>query len=744
MKTKQQPIPTEAPLYATDLDYLQDELAWIEARARRIGAERQLEGGGEEDESPFGRGRKATSPQVLRARRNRYRADEDASRAVIDARLAAHATAAKPLALDRMVALHGLTAMERTILLLAAAPCFSRRFEDVYGLMDKDGASGLNVEAVYAFCELQAAERVDARSLFSEKGRLVGDDLVTIHQSGRYYDPKDLLLMEVAITGRTFAWMVGRDGLAEEFMEFSSVETPKATLDQVVLGEDDKRRILSVVERHEDWLRCRRDWGFDDVIRYGRGVLMLFHGKPGTGKTLTAHAVAHHMGRRVLNVDVPTFVEHHEAQRFLPGLFREARLHDAVLFFDECEVLFGDRRHGNVLMTLLLTEIERFEGVAILATNLPEVLDEALSRRVLVKIRFPEPDRQARLEIWRKHLPEAAPLAPDIDLELLADRYEMAGGYIKNAVLVAVADAVHTGGEAGRPGPVITMAQLDRAARDQTKQPTSDDTEAVMPRVRLADVVLPTALHASVTEIVRAARSRRTVLERWGIGSHLSFGKGLSALFSGGPGTGKTLCAEAVAGELSRPLLTASVPSLVSKWVGETERNLERLFREARAAGAVLFLDEADSLLRERGDGRASRHDDAAVNVLLSLLERHDGLVLLATNLPDRLDRALDRRLSYRLHFPFPDAAARAAIWRRLVPDTAPRDGDLDFDALGARWRLAGGHIKNAVFKAAFRAASAGLPLEQEQLDVAAAEEQAQCGEAPRAVIGFGQRGCGD
>ena len=205
----------------------------------------------------------------------------------------------------------------------------------------------------------------------------------------------------------------------------------------------DKQRILSVVEQHDRYLQCREAWGFDEIIQYGRGILMLFYGKPGTGKTMTAHAIARHMNKRVLNVDIPTFMEHHDAERFLPGLFREARLQDAILFFDECEVLFGDRRAGNVLMTLLLTEIERFEGVAVLATNMPEDLDAALDRRILVKIRFPEPDRQARREIWRKHLPDKAPLAPDVDLDQLADRFEMTGGYIKNAVLAAVAAAVH-------------------------------------------------------------------------------------------------------------------------------------------------------------------------------------------------------------------------------------------------------------------------------------------------------------
>ena len=675
------------------------------------------------------------SPWTLQKSREGFQAKERRLRKKIDRRLAAHRKAGPELAIDRLCESCGLDDFERTVLLLATAPCISRKYESIFEVLDKDGMqSSLNVEVAFTFLETPMAERVERRRTFSPRGALMRRDLVTVDIFNRYNNPKDLLAADIDLTARTFNYLLGDLDISDDFLEFSSVEEPLATLDQVVLDAGDKQRILSVVERHDQYLACRKQWGFDDVIAYGRGVLMLFYGKPGTGKTMTAHAVAHAMEKRVLNVDIPTFVENREAERFLPGLFREARLQDAVLFFDECEVIFSSRRQGNALMTLLLTEIERFDGVAILATNLPQALDEALDRRILVKVRFPEPDRQARLEIWRRHLPDAAPLSDDVDLELLADRYEMAGGYIKNAILMAVADAVHTDGEA----PTITMAHLEQAARDQLRKPRDEESDIVQPTARLDDVILPPDLRATVEELIGAARNRRTVLERWGIGAHLSYGKGVSALLHGEPGTGKTLCAEAVASELNRPLLTATIPGLVSKWVGETEMNLETLFREARTQGAVLFLDEADTLLMERGAGSASRHDDSAVNVLLKLVERHDGVVLLATNLPGRLDRALSRRLTYRLHFPLPDAELRAEIWRRLLPDAVP-SGELDLCGLGRRYSLSGGQIKNAVFRAAYRAAAGGEELSQMILERAAREEHAGCGRGGNdKAIGFG------
>ena len=727
--------------YRSDLEYLQDELEWIEARARRIADEvllAKLEAGEDVDDyNPMRLLDEAPTPRMVRARVVRHKRREQAVRAAITLRLDASRSSGLSLALDRLCESHGLDEFDRTIILLAASPCFSRRYEELLESLDAEKASsGTTVEVIFSFCEKPMEDRIRLRRRFSPKATIFARDLAKIDMGHRYDNPKDLLIAEVTLSDRTFSYLVGDESLSAEFMEFSSVEEPKVTLDQVVLPEAEKQRILSVVERHDRYLSCRKEWGFDDLIRYGRGVLMLFHGKPGTGKTMMAHAVAHRMGKRILNVDIPTFIGQSEADRFLPGLFREARMQDALLFFDECELLFGDRGMGNSIMTMLLTELERFEGVAVLATNLPVVLDEALDRRILVKVQFPAPDRDARREIWRKHLPENAPIAADVDLDLLADRFEMAGGYIKNAVLMAVAEEVHANGES----PSITMAHLEQAARDQLRRPLDEDSPLVMPRVRLRDVVLSEQLRAQIDELIAASRNRRTVLERWGIGAHLTYGTGISALFHGPPGTGKTLCAEAIAGEMNQPLQVVAIPAVVSKWVGQTEQNLARIFKQARSANAVLFLDEADTLLMERGEGRASRHDDSIVNTLLTLIERHDGVVLLATNLADRLDKALARRLTYRLLFSLPEGKQRAAIWQRLLPPTVPTEGDIDCVRLGEAFRLSGGHIKNAVFKAAFRAASNGGCLSQGVLEDAAEEELESFDglSGSKKVIGFG------
>lgn len=698
--------------FDTDLDYLQGELRWIEARCRRLGAEVALKRM-ELDDEPRRRRHHTDdlSPRMLLRRAREARALEDELRASLDQRRAAHAASDRPpLALDRLCGQLRLSPLERTTLLLAAAPCFSQRFEELIGSVTLGESFGsVTVEAIFCFCGLSMAERIRRRSVFGATGPLVAGDLITPAMRSRFISAKDLLSSDIEITNRAFAFITGRTELATEFQEFSSIEEPRASFAQVVLPERDKQRILAVVEHHDRYLEARAAWGIDDCVRYGRGTMMLFWGPPGTGKTMTAHAVAAHMGKRVLNVDIPAFVHSNEAEHFLPALFREARLQDAVLFFDECEALFASRsRTGNMLMTLLLTELERFEGVAMLATNLPEMLDEALARRILVRVRFPAPDRSQRAEIWRRHLPAVAPLAEDVDVERLAARFEITGGLIKNAVLSAVASAVH---EAGSTETLLTQAHLERGAADQLSQVDAEGRPVVVPEVRLDDLVLTAAQRRSVEQLLDTVRSRRMVLQRWGVGGPLTEQTGVAALLHGPPGTGKTLCAEALAGELNRPLRVAHAPALRSKWVGDTERNLDTLFREARAQHAVLLLDEADTLLARR-DAAAHAHDRSMTNVLLDLVDRYPGLVMLATNLPTDLDPAIARRLAWVLPFVEPAAPERRRLWEAMLPETAPLADDIDLDAL-SRLALTGAGIRSAALRAATRAAQDGGPIRQ-------------------------------
>lgn len=316
-----------------------------------------------------------------------------------------------------------------------------------------------------------------------------------------------------------------------------------------------------------------------------------------------------------------------------------------------------------------------------------------------------------------------------MDLEALATRFEMSGGYIKNAVLMAAAKAIQENPEQ----PLITNKILEEAASGQLISFRSGDM--TVPKIRLENVVLPEKALKQINNILNSYRHLPTILRRWKAGG-ASQDSSLVALLYGPPGTGKTLCAEAIAGEINRPLLIARTSTILSKYVGESEKNLNDLFNKAKAEQAVLFLDEADSLLGAR-QASDQRHDRSLVNLLLSLIERHKGIVLLATNHADFLDEALRRRITHQIAFERPSAELRKKLWQLMLPQEDEIAQDVNIDTLSAQYDLSGAEIRTCVLRAATQAAVDNSKLAQAVLEEIATEIEGA--KNSKRNIGFGK-----
>jgi ATPase family associated with various cellular activities (AAA) len=312
-------------------------------------------------------------------------------------------------------------------------------------------------------------------------------------------------------------------------------------------------------------------------------------------------------------------------------------------------------------------------------------------------VRLPAPAESR--DLWAAALgaPTAYALAESVE--------EIAQHFRLGAVAV---DAIARELAAEGGDPALTLRRL---CRERARVRLEDLAERIDPVSTWDDLVLPSGHLDLLHEIARHVRHRTQVYERWGFGERTSRGLGVTALFAGESGTGKTLAAEVLAGELGLDLYRIDLAGTVSKYIGETEKNLRRVFDAAEASGAVLLFDEADALFGKRGDVKDAhdRYANLEVAYLLQRMESYRGLAILTTNLRSNVDRAFLRRLRFVVQFPFPDSIQRAEIWRGVFPAATPLDG-LDPEAL-ARLTVSGGSIRSIALSAAFAAAEDGVPV---------------------------------
>ncbi|MEU2717078.1 ATP-binding protein [Streptomyces sp. NPDC007205] len=344
---------------------------------------------------------------------------------------------------------------------------------------------------------------------------------------------------------------------------------------------------------------------------------------------------------------------------------------------------------------------------------------------VVLPVAPPSPARQAVR--WRHALALAgAGDSVNDDTDALARAvaaHRLDGGQLRRAAEAAVRGAAL----AGRP---VCPDDLRSAVRAQNGAGLARLARRVEPGVGWDDLVLPPPVHRRLRELAVRARHREQVLGQWRMRPGGGRGRGVIALFAGESGTGKTMSAEVVAADLGMDLYVVDLSTVVDKYVGETEKNLERIFTEASAVNAVLLFDEADAIFGKRSEVKDAhdRHANIESAYLLQRMESFDGIAVLTTNLRANLDEAFTRRLDVVAEFPVPDAAHRLALWERCLGDRLPRAAGLDLRFCADRFELAGGSIRACAVTAAYLAAESGEPLTMRQLVTAVVQEYRKLG----------------
>jgi AAA+ superfamily predicted ATPase len=405
-------------------------------------------------------------------------------------------------------------------------------------------------------------------------------------------------------------------------------------------------------------------------------------GRPGAGKHTGAQYLAAALYRPLLSMDAA-----HLTRDSWFALRREADLRGALIYLADF-----DRLDNPAAWWARLGE-----GVIVSGEEPPR----ALLSPPPFAIHFPVPDHEHRLFWWKRTLNGQG---DTLDVTDLASQFRLTPGQIDRAAQMAQQEAWLQHGPVASP----TRDNLFAGARGQSNPALSRLALHVKPVYEWDDLVLPPAPLAQLRAIVSQARYTGQVYDSWGFASKLPYGRGLAALFSGPSGTGKTMSASILARTLGLDLYKINLSGVVSKYIGETEKNLDHIFTEAHNANVVLFFDEADALFGKRSEVKDAhdRYANIEVSYLLQRMEEYEGISVLASNFSQNLDEAFTRRMQFVIDFPLPTAADRERIWRNLFPPDAPLAGDVDFGFLAESFELTGGHIKNCVMTAAFAAAS--------------------------------------
>lgn len=591
---------------------------------------------------------------------------------------AEHATRSSPL--RRLAHTFGLGPVDLSVFLIALAPDLDRRFEHLYACLNDDPTLPHATVALALTLSGVPALSTTARAVVSPTGPLRSGGLLAVEDSGRPF-----LSRALCVPDRVADHLLGHDAFPRRLRPFlTSLPTPPPLPGPVRAAADRLAAVLGAPERRPVHLRHRP-------------------GHAGGEAETVAAAAAHALGHPVLRLDWDGLGAHSDADALLAATVLEARLREAVLLVVLPPSTTADHDHDRA--PELWSRLAEAAGVLPLVLTGTNPGDTAPTRLAPVFLDCPATTATERAALWRAELAGLPGLDPDRVAGLMAS-YRLAP-HLVPAVVATARRQAHSMDRAPAPGDLAAAARLHRGGA------LTRLARRVDPAARWADLVLPDPTAGSLRALANRVRHRDRVLGEWGLRPGAARGHGVSALFTGPSGTGKTLAAEVVAADLGFDLHVVDLSTVMSKYIGDTEKHLENLFAEAEGLNGILLFDEADAVFSTRTAVRDAhdRHANATTAYLLQRLEAFDGVTLLTSNLHANIDSAYLRRFDFVIPFPLPDEGGRRALWDACLGPSAPRTDGLDLTLLARRFELTGGDIRCCATTAAYRAAHDGRPI---------------------------------
>ncbi|MET0864192.1 MAG: ATP-binding protein [Nakamurella sp.] len=663
------------------LRHLLRRVALLEQRIRALVLHRRADDPAPDD--PF-RGLYVTDEVVdqLLSARGADPAPDLAELASVEAEADVAVAAGGTLRLRRLAAAAALTDLDVELLVVALVPDLDSRFERLYGYLNDDVTRRrATVGLALALANASAASSA-ARARLLPGAPLIDLALVQVDDADRPF-----LTRALRVPDRVTAHLLGDDAADPALVGLLT--------EPISFDADQSSRLAA-------------------ALTAGQRLIYVRGAANGIGPSVAAAALRA-TGRSVIGVDLVRLAAGRDPQQTVSVLGREALLRGSGVVAGPVEALADLAAPGSQAFGAAAGALRQLADLPLPVAIVGSVTwDPGWTDSVPLLIDAPTLSPAERMALWGQALQEldrasAPPPQAAFDNPAVPIHFVLGPGQVRRAVQAAAAGALIGQGS-------MTAEDLRRGARAQNAAGLERLARRIEPAVGWTDIVLPESARGQLHDLAARARHRDQVLLEWGMRKGGGRGRGVTALFAGDSGTGKTMSAEVIAGELGLDLYTVNLATVVDKYVGETEKNLERIFAEAGGVNAVLLFDEADAIFGKRSEVRDAhdRYANIESAYLLQRMETFDGLAILATNLRSNIDDAFTRRLDMIIDFPPPDEQSRLAIWQRCLLPPVPCAGDLDLEFCAKAFALSGGNIRSAAttagYLAAGRSGAVGMP----------------------------------
>ena len=616
------------------------------------------------------------------------------------------------LMLPQVASALNLSGQEISILIACLAPELDRKYERIYAFLQNDMSEKRpSVDFVLGlFCGTDE-ERLAARLLFDAGAPLMK---FLLERRGEYGDSRTpLIARPLKLEEWAVNLLLGYEVLDERLTKVASLSTVPIP-PQTRFPDELEQKMLRFVKHYS---------GGEER---SSGSLLYCCGPDEAGKLGGIRGICGKLGLSLLVADMDKLllpeIDFGEMVRLLG---RHALLENTALCLTGFDSMVTEDDRYRLKPRLLVDMLAAYAPLTFILGEAQWGISLTGVSLNFMQIDLPFPDAAARKETWVT-LGQDYRLSPQLELADFSGSFRFTSGQIRAALAGGENIAVWN----GSGGAEVAAKDLYQACYFQSSRKIQALATKIRAMYTWDMLVLPDEQLSQLREICRQVKYRPLVYGEWGFAGRLSLGRGLNILFSGPPGSGKTMAAEVIATELNLEIYKIDVSQIVSKYIGETEKNLSRIFDEAETSNAILFFDEADALFGKRSEVKDAhdRYANVEISYLLQKMEEYTGIVILATNLNQNLDDAFARRLHFKLEFPFPEKQQRGLLWRGMFPAGAPLDPDMDYDFMAEKFILAGGNIKNIALNAAFYAAHEGCAIGMKQIMLAAKREYLKLG----------------